>query len=78
MSILSKILAIVVGAFIGLVGFYYATAVPLCLVFLPDNNLCGLPSALFAAPIGALVGAVAGWIIARRMMSPRTGNGADA
>jgi len=65
MSIAVKIVAAILGALVGLSAFYYGAAYTACFVLWPQSNLCGLPAALFAAPLGAIVGAVGGWLIAR-------------
>ncbi len=51
----------VIGGFVG----YVATAFVLCDILYQGSNLCGLPAAVISGPVGLLVGAVAGRLLAR-------------
>jgi hypothetical protein len=66
MLILVKLLALAGGAVAGFFVFLYGGIVLFCVLF--GGNQCGLPAIFFGAPLGAVVGAVAGWIMAGRMM----------
>lgn len=58
------LLGLLIGAFVGAAVFYQISVHFACRAT-PDNNLCGLPAMLFAAPLGAIVGAVIGGVLAR-------------
>lgn len=67
MPILLKSLGLVIGAFIGLVVFYYPAVVVACDWLWPTANLCGLPVALFLAPAGLILGGIFGWKLGARL-----------
>jgi hypothetical protein len=65
------LIAVVIGAVLGgAVGFYAATAATGILV---GNGQAGLVGMVYGVPIGALVGGVIGWLIARRRGAPSRG-----
>ena len=47
-------------AVLGAFAAYLITAAICCYLLMPNSNLCGLPAALFGAPIGFIVGGIAG------------------
>ncbi len=60
-----RVVAILAGALLGMLACYEAGAIVMCDFVWPDSNLCGLPSAFVAAPIGLALGAIAGWRLTR-------------
>jgi hypothetical protein len=66
-----KIAAALVGALVGTNLAYYPAAYYACYVFWPQSNLCGVPAVFIAMPIGLIAGAIAGWLIARRLIRLR-------
>jgi hypothetical protein len=61
-----RIIGTAIGLCVGLVVFYFPSAYAACDWFWPESNLCGLPAMMIAAPIGAVVGGIAGWRLTGR------------
>jgi hypothetical protein len=70
-SIAIKLAGLIAGAGIGVAMFYKMTARMACTLAWPQTYLCEMPALLYAAPLGALAGAVAGWIIAAQWLRER-------
>ena len=67
--VLIKIGSSLLGAMIGLVLSYFAGVLVTCGLLFPESNLCGLPAVFTAVPLGIVAGAIAGWLIARRLLA---------
>lgn len=61
---MKTLLALLTGAIIGLVAIYFVVVTIACDWIFPGANLCGIYG-VFAAPFGAVIGAVCGWLIVR-------------
>ena len=70
-SIAIKIAGLIVGAGLGLAMFYRTAAKFSCSLIGPQTPLCELPALLYAAPLGAVAGAVFGWIVAAQWLRSR-------
>jgi hypothetical protein len=53
-------------ALCGAFSAYMITAAICCIWLMPNSNLCGLPAVFIGAPIGFIVGGIAGFLHARR------------
>jgi ABC-type dipeptide/oligopeptide/nickel transport system permease subunit len=62
---MSRLVAIILGAFIGMVAGYFIGAFVACYWLLPESNLCGIVGVFVTAPLGLLAGLLAGWLISR-------------
>lgn len=65
------VIGIVVGALVGWVVCYLPAAYVACEWLWPESNLCGLPVTMTVAPLGLLIGAGVGGLLARRRHSSR-------
>ena len=71
MRVTMNIMAAVVGGLLGLIASYGIGAEVACRMIHNPSNLCGLPSALIIAPLGAVIGAGIGWKIGCRVTRGR-------
>jgi hypothetical protein len=63
---LRQIVGITIGGFVGLVAFYFVSAYLACEWLWPGSDMCGIPAVMIVAPMGIVVGAVAGWRLSGR------------
>jgi hypothetical protein len=68
MALVEKFLIIACTAVLGMFGFYLVAAVVACGFIWPTVNLCGVVAAVYAAPLGLIVGGIGGWQMARHLL----------
>jgi hypothetical protein len=59
------VLVVVLCALLGMFIFSLVGMILGCAVIWPTSNLCGLAGPIYGGPFGLIVGAIAGWMIAR-------------
>jgi hypothetical protein len=60
-----RLLAVIVGALLGVVAGYMIGVFVACSWLYPGSNLCGIVGVFITGPLGLVGGAVAGWLLSR-------------